>query len=297
MIEAHRKLDKAIQKLDEANEKLDKLLCPFGNNGPDFTVLRQGCDSVDQNCNGVVDECAEDNVPPSIALNHHLPDIPFKSIEDAREYLINNVIVSDDCAVQFQTTVVLESDRNCCDCQFRVTAADETCAEDNQPGNAVTSKSFVLKVDSTAPVVTCGFFTQQDPFHVSGGFDPCDGLPVPYPGENDPLHIDQTCFGQDLLDVALWYQIEVSTLYRCIAAVRYYTVCVCLFIFSGVSLVTHLFLIPKDECDKGVLPVTVRVLSNELEGRPVDDKMTLIVERNDLPNAVHRARVYLSPTR
>ena len=47
-------------------------------------------------------------------------------------------------------------------------------------------------------------------------------------------------------------------------------------------------LFQKDECD-GVLPVTVHVLSNELEGHLVDNKMALIVECNDLPNVVHRA--------
>jgi hypothetical protein len=51
--------------------------------------------------------------------------------------------------------------------------------------------------------------------------------------------------------------------------------------------------IGQDECDKGVLPVTVRVLSNEL----TDDNIVLIAERNDLPDVVHRAEVYLSPTR
>lgn len=65
----------------------------------------------------------------------------------------------------------------------------------------------------------------------------------------------------------------------------------------SVVVVFIISVIHKDECDDGVLPVTVRVLSNELEGRPVEEKMTFIVERNDLPNAVHRAEVYLSPTR
>jgi hypothetical protein len=50
----------------------------------------------------------------------------------------------------------------------------------------------------------------------------------------------------------------------------------------------------KDECVKeGVLPVTVQVLSNEL----AKEEYVWIVERNDLPNKVHRAEVYLSPTR
>ena len=39
------------------------------------------------------------------------------------------------------------------------------------------------------------------------------------------------------------------------------------------------------------------VLSNELEGRPVDDHMALIVERRDVPNVVNRAEVYLALNR
>jgi hypothetical protein len=200
--------------VDQANEKLDRLLCPFGPEpGALFTVLGQGCDATDQNCNNVTDECAEDKVPPSIALKVPPPAIPFKSTDDALAFLSENVIVSDDCAVKFLTSFALLSEPNCCDCQFQVTADDERCVNDNAPGMATASRSFLLKVDSAAPVITCGFFTQQDPFHVSGGFDPCGGLPVPFPGENDPLHIDQACFGQGLLDVALWYQIEVRARY------------------------------------------------------------------------------------
>ena len=37
----------------------------------------------------------------------------------------------------------------------------------------------------------------------------------------------------------------------------------------------------------------VSVLSNE----PTDQKIAWIVERNKLPNVVHMAKVYLSPTR
>lgn len=46
-----------------------------------------------------------------------------------------------------------------------------------------------------------------------------------------------------------------------------------------------------------MVEVDINVLSNELEGRPVDNEMALIVERRDIPEAVHRARVYLAPFR
>jgi hypothetical protein len=208
--EAQRKLDSIQQGVDQANEKLDELLCPFGDN-PGFTALRQGCDAIDQNCNGVRDECAEDNIPPTIALTIPFPDVPFKSTELAEAFLEENVQVSDDCAANFDTQISLLSEPDCCECQFQVTTQDTRCAVEN-PDGATSLRTFDVKVDSKAPVVTCGFFTQQDPRFISGGFDPCAGLPVPFPGENDPLHVDQTCYGPGLFDVEFWYQIEVRIL-------------------------------------------------------------------------------------
>ncbi|KAL3781568.1 hypothetical protein ACHAW5_002577 [Stephanodiscus triporus] len=246
--QANAKLDQANAKLDQANAKLDDLLCPFGPEGATFTALRQGCDAIDQNCDGVVDECTEDKVPPSLTLRTPIPDKSFKSTDEARQFLQENVIASDDCAAEFQTEIQLQNGPDCCDCVFRVRTADVRCG-------ATADRTFIVKVDSDAPVISCGFFVQQDPIHVLGGFDLCGGQPVPFPGVNDPLHIDKSYVGQGLFNVGLWYQIE-------------------------------------DECDKGVLPVTVQVLSNEL----AKEEYVWIVERNDLPNKVHRAEVYLSPT-
>ena len=207
--QANAKLDQVNAKLDQANQKLDDLLCPFGPDGAAFNALRQGCDAVDQDCNGVVDECAEDKVPPSLTLQTPIPDKPFKSTDEALQFLQENVIVSDDCAVEFGTAFELLSEPSCCDCEFQVTTVDARCINENTPG-ATANRKFIVKVDSAAPVINCGFFVQQDPFHVSGGFDPCGDLPVPFPGANDPLHIDKSSVGQGLFDVGLWYQIEVS---------------------------------------------------------------------------------------
>ena len=206
---ANAKLDQANAKLDQANQKLDEILCPFGPGGATFNALRQGCDGVDQDCNAVVDECAEDKVPPSLTLQTPIPDKPFKSTDEACRFLQENVIVSDDCAVEFVTEIGLPSDLSCCDCEFQVTTADARCVNENTPG-ATANRIFIVKVDRAAPVIDCGFFVQQDPFHVSGGFNPCGDLPVPFPGVNDPLHIDKSSVGQGLFKVGLWYQIEVS---------------------------------------------------------------------------------------
>jgi hypothetical protein len=263
---------------------LDKLLCPFGNGGPPFTVLRQGCDTTDQDCNGVVDECAEDKVPPSLTLQTAIPDKPFKSTNEAHQFLQEHLIVSDDCAVEFVTDIVLLSDASCCNCEFKVTTADVRCAS-STPSTATATTNFIVKVDIAGPVINCGFFIQQDPFHVSVGFDPCGDLPVPFPGENDPLHIDKRYVGYGPFDIGLWYQIEVRAI-------------LCSFHTQNSDSEKKLFIVSiirirKDVCDTGVLPVTVQVLSNEF----TDQKNSWIVERNKLPNFVHMAKVYLSPTR
>jgi len=49
--EALERLEILELKLDEANRKLDILLCPFGTTGLETTVIGQGCDGIDQDCN------------------------------------------------------------------------------------------------------------------------------------------------------------------------------------------------------------------------------------------------------
>jgi hypothetical protein len=57
------------------------------------------------------------------------------------------------------------------------------------------------------------------------------------------------------------------------------------------------FLALKTNDGDGVLPVEVSILSNELEGRPADNEMALILEDRDGVNMVNRVRVLLAPFR
>jgi hypothetical protein len=210
--EANAKLDEANAKLDEANAKLDDLLCPFNSTGLNVTVLGQGCDAVDQDCDGIVDECEEDQVPPMVRLLHPPPEKPFPSIAAARTFVENNLDVSDDCAADLTVVVADPVDADMCtkECAFVVTATNEQCIGMTPPGVATGTATFVLSVDRDAPVITCGFFTSQDPHHVSADFDPCAGQSPPFPGPGESLHLDRECFEQDLVDVEFWFQIEVS---------------------------------------------------------------------------------------
>ncbi len=185
-------------KIDQVIQKLDTILCPFGTTGLNFSVLGQGCDAVDQNCNKVFDECEEDQVPEK----------PFRSIDAALTFLKSSIEVWDDCAAKLLSDIKLNDAQNCTECKFSVNVSDERCVGQTPSGAATSSRDFVLIVDSVPPVITCSFFTPQDTEHIPG-FNVCDGLPPPFPPLNDFLHIDFEDFGESLIDVAVWYQIEV----------------------------------------------------------------------------------------
>jgi hypothetical protein len=194
---------------------VESLLCPFGTEGLEVTRLKQGCDGIDQDCDCIVDECEEDQIPPTIRLTKRPPAKPFKSIEEARKFLEHNLEVTDDCAVDLDDDISNPLDEDACtkECTFTVSVIDERCDGAPDSGASSATKTFDFIVDRNAPVISCGFFAPQDPNHVSDStFDPCEGETPPYPDADDSLHINQDCFGGDeLIDVNFWYKINVST--------------------------------------------------------------------------------------
>ena len=95
-----------IELKKEIKVRLSKLSCPFGKLGLMSKLQRQGCDGVDQNCDGRVDECAEDQVPPTIRLAQPMPTTPFADINSARDFLESHITVVDDCAAEIETDIV-----------------------------------------------------------------------------------------------------------------------------------------------------------------------------------------------
>jgi hypothetical protein len=210
------KLDEIQAKVDIALDILAFIRCPYETTGLGITFIGQGCDGIDNDCDTPQegDECDEDQVPPSIRLAAHtVPSKPFQSDAEARSFLSGNLDISDDCVPnpKLQVDIALISMIGI-QFSYEVMVTDPRCFSENTPASQ-SKKTFVLLVDDASPSITCGFFTPQDMFHVlpEAGFDTSTGLLPPFPqDETDPLHIDYCHFGRPLVDVNLWYRIEVS---------------------------------------------------------------------------------------
>ena len=133
----------------------------------DSGIKYAGCDGVDQNLDGIIDDCTEDNIPPSLSIQNfflsshpRLPQFPFikepvfSTIEDARDFLLKNIAASDDCAANVKVDVSSPS-ATCDTTLFEVIATDPRCGDVN-PIQIVT-KNFLLHVDDVPPTLYTGF--------------------------------------------------------------------------------------------------------------------------------------------
>jgi hypothetical protein len=125
---------------------LDTPLCPFKESEP-FTVLGQGCDGIDQDCNQIPDECKEDKVPPTIFLTHTPPKSPFQNTALVGSFLKNNIQVSDDYAANIDVLIELTSECDCTECSFTLTATDTRCVGNANAPAAVAVRSFSFNIN------------------------------------------------------------------------------------------------------------------------------------------------------
>jgi hypothetical protein len=215
------KINLVYSKVSEIEKKVgdwSKLACPFGKTGLKNKLQRQGCDGIDQNCNGKVDECEEDQVHPTIKLTQPMPTTPFVDIKSARDFLEQSINVMDDCAAEIDVDIVLLDDPLCSSCNFSVLASDKRCddvfhATGLYHAPAYSQQVFVLPVLSKkkGPLsIKCGFSNPNDKKHVKdGSFDSCKKHIFPHKQHGESLHIDETVFKRKV-DVGLWYDIDVS---------------------------------------------------------------------------------------
>ncbi|CAB9522469.1 unknown protein [Seminavis robusta] len=134
-----------------------------------------GCDGLDQDGDGISDNCEEDLSPPELlvppafeewrleSLEHvhsawHVPDMTFKSNSEAVSYLKRTLQLEDDCAplsdLKLNITAMDAGEPQQCMHTFQATPI-HYC--DGAPSAFGAERHFHLKVDSTTPTLSCGF--------------------------------------------------------------------------------------------------------------------------------------------
>jgi hypothetical protein len=271
---------------------------------------------------GLIDECDEDQIPPTITLKRDPPKT-FKDIDEVTQWYENedNLQFADDCAgppaLILSTSIEVGN-------RITVRVVDTRCSPEtlgpdrlervndknlnvvegvivDTSGAYFVERSFkFVLADLEPPVVSCGFHKRQDIMHVVNpppGFVYDGSMIPPYPRNNldEPLHIDaRNEDGQDLVDIKLVYNITVSFLI-------YFNFNIFVNCFVT-KLKNTCIMFPLQDNSSTDINVDITLLSNEYE-RNLED-MHIFLERNDIANAlenpansdfVHRATLFLSP--
>ena len=174
-------------------------------------IKNQGCNGIDENCDGIIDDCSEDGSPPIIhfkdglSASIHEPfdgitiieGVSFTSINDAYHFLKGNIVAEDDCSNDLSIEVSFPAVENCSKTVFTVTAYDNRCFKAGSIHTVM--KKIAVMVDNISPSVSIGF----DRIPHSHYFDE-NGL---------YLHIDESSY--DYEDINLWYNVTVSSFTYC----------------------------------------------------------------------------------
>lgn len=172
----------------------------------------QGCNGVDDNCDGVIDDCTEDLSPPDITMKESVLTSSYKdteniihenilfveepafgSFDNAKNFLIDNIKAEDDCAGGLDIEIS-GPHGSCENAMLIVNASDPRCAESNSIQTAL--KGIVFRVDNTPPSVFAGFDHEPDPefYDDDGAF----------------LHVRESI--QNFENIGFWYNVTVSKL-------------------------------------------------------------------------------------
>lgn len=137
-----------------------------------YAAMVSGCDGVDNNEDGKIDECAEDMHIPELFIPVSIFDyvIPntyqvvgrsFSNNEEAMAFIKDNVRSVDDCAPSSKSfTEIFHKDGSTCEeAEFKVIPYERRCPGTGyEVGDTVT---FYAKIDGDAPKLTCGFFSHN----------------------------------------------------------------------------------------------------------------------------------------
>jgi len=209
-------LDAIDKVVNETQKFLDFISCGYDE---PINFVRNGCDGLDNDCDSqildgvnLVDECDEDQIPPTITLAV-VPPTTFLTILEAETWYLKNTIVSDDCAPSNRLVKSIIDSSSPAPGRGEITMKvdDTRCANNTVQrlliggneiivdgiGHATSTETFTFDIDSDPPIVTCGFGKPQDE-NYSGGSD-------------NPLFIDRYNERADVVDVEFFYKIEESS--------------------------------------------------------------------------------------
>ena len=163
-----------------------------------------GCDGVDQDNDGIVDDCSEDKTPPSISI-HGVPvfshpshpnvpfleSLPFSTVDKAKIFLQDNLLISDDCATDLNIDISTPV-ASCDETRFDVKVTDPRCGEIN--AHQTTSRSYLLRVDRHPPTVFAGFHPASRPLF--------------YDAKKNILVVEES--QKNFININFWHKVEVS---------------------------------------------------------------------------------------
>lgn len=183
-------------------------------------LIGSGCDGIDQNCNGAIDDCDEDRSKPKIIFDKAaMPTEPFRSHDDAMDFLECHVNVEDDCSTTLDYDIerIPEKATDGITSIYRVTAVDTRCNA-TESNYAESTMDIEVMVDENAPTISCGFAIPQDPVFDTD-FDPNGGSFRYAKASTDKevgetLVLDPGRFKKKLVNTEFWYDIGVSFVLR-----------------------------------------------------------------------------------
>jgi len=170
-------LGELYQMITFTQEPLPSPSPPSPPSPPSSSILAlakrgSGCDGLDNNEDGKIDECAEDMHIPELFIPVSIFDyvIPntyqvvgrsFSNNEEAMAFIKDNVRSVDDCAPSSKSfTEIFHKDGSTCEeAEFKVIPYERRCPGTGyEVGDTVT---FYAKIDGDAPKLTCGFFSHN----------------------------------------------------------------------------------------------------------------------------------------